>query len=184
MQRIDGDVDALLNALRALESVPESNYSVSNGFGGNGFGEPFVVKNGRCATVCNAAGWLAQNPYFTKKGLHFTPGVLKDDGYMPTLFLKKIKATLRGHSAVARVLGMGGEDYAKVFVYPASRTDRTKEVTLSQVIRRLRLAIKKAGGAERLQEYDDRRNPAALRQKARKQERAEKKASKEVDHEC
>lgn len=145
--RQHGSVDHLLAAYAALETIQDKNFNMSEDFG-----EPFkITGSGRCNTVCNAAGWVAQHPHFKHLGLKFEERLVRGQKkHLPTLKTSD-GATAIGYNALAYVMGMDHHTALKVFspfYYPEA-----EKTTVQDVLKRLKSVIGKAGGGDSLKAH-------------------------------
>ncbi len=161
-----GIVERLILALRVLLAVPEANFSTST----VDFGKPIVfTKTGvKAGTKANALAWIAQSSVFKEFGLEFT--VRPNAGFQPSLAVPEINSRLYGVSAVAKVLGLDWSVAHRVFT----------DGSLKEVIRRLRIATTKAGGADALKKLDDSLKPPVVKKPAKKKAAKKKVAKKKV----
>jgi hypothetical protein len=141
------NISHLIAAFNALSSVQDRNFKCSTDFG-----EPFkITEDGRCRTICNAAGWVVQYPYFRKLGLSMDKPGGNGIGarYAPTFRATEGRVRLlRGYGAVAHVLGMDTDAAMHIFApYYYAAPEAT---TLRDVLRRLKTFITKAGGKAEL----------------------------------
>lgn len=164
-----GNVERLIAALRILLAVPEAHYSAS----AVDFGKPivFTKKGPKAGTKANALAWLAQSILFKSFGIDFvlrpgSPGW----GYQPCLALPHINSKLYGVSAIANVLGLEWSVAHRVFA----------DGSLKEVIRRLRIATTKAGGAGELKKFDDSMKPPVVKKPAKKKVAKKKVAKKKA----
>lgn len=138
----------LIAAFDALSSVPDKNFSMVPAAPG-----PFQILNGKCPTVNDAMGWVAQYPHFTQQGVTYEPS---ESGRMrvvcrtslPRSFPTAGVLTYYGYGALAYALGLSYQQAARVFYRLEYNAPET--VTIKEVVRRLKTVITKVGGKDAL----------------------------------
>lgn len=166
------NVANLVAAFEALSSVPERNFML-----GRNFGYPFkITDTGKCNTICNAAGWIAQHPHFKAQGMTFEEGVFGD--CVPTYYKEDSKNIYRmvGFSALSYLLGIDMLLCLRIFSHYSYACPET--VTPKMVCRRLKTTITKAGGKEALKALLKAQKPPKVKVPAKKKAKKAKKKAK------
>jgi hypothetical protein len=164
-----GKVEHLLAAYAALQTVQDRNFKMVKDFG-----QPYTVNaQGRCNTVCNAAGWVAQHPHFKSLGVKFEEGiVLGKKVFQPVYYMDgKNEPAAQGYNALAYALEMDIQTVFRVFS-PFHYPEPYEATTVADVLKRLKGVINKAGGADSLKAH-------LKAQKAKSKVKKAKKAAKE-----
>jgi len=151
MERV-ANVPHLIAAFEALSQVQDRNFRCSTVFG-----EPFVITpTGKCNTICNAAGWVAQHPYFTALGLELRRSPLVNK-WVPYHAGANGGFGVFGYAALGMVLGIQTHTVQRVFAPYFYSTPES--VTLKEVLRRLKTVITRVGGKEEFKAYVQSKKP-------------------------